>query len=172
VSDPEPELVTVFVEIPTGSRNKYEYDARTDRIVLDRLLFTSTRYPADYGFIEGTLGGDGDALDALVFVGEPTFPGCRIHARPIGLFRMRDEKGPDEKILCVPLRDPTWSEIRDLTDLNENLLNEIEHFFAVYKTLEDKEVSIQGFGNQAEALAVISEAAERARTAASSIDGV
>jgi inorganic pyrophosphatase len=169
--DPDPELVTVFVEIPTGSRNKYEYDPRTDRIVLDRMLFTSMRYPADYGFIEGTLGGDGDALDALVFVGEPTFPGCRIHARPIGLFRMRDEKGPDEKILCVPLRDPTWSNVRDLADLNENLLNEIEHFFAVYKVLEDKEVSTQGFGTRAEALAVISEAVERARTMASSIDG-
>jgi inorganic pyrophosphatase len=167
VTEPEPDLVTVFVEIPTGSRNKYEYDPATGHIVLDRLLFTSMQYPADYGFIEGTLGGDGDALDALVFVGEPTFPGCRIHARPIGLFRMRDEKGTDEKILCVPLRDPTWSRIHDLTELNENLLREIEHFFAVYKVLENKVVSTQGFGPRDEALAVIDEA-RRAATSAGS----
>jgi len=150
--------VTVVVEIPKGSRNKYEYDPATGVIVLDRMLFTSMQYPADYGFIEGTLGGDGDALDALVFVGEPTFPGCRIHARPIGLFRMRDERGPDEKILCVPLRDPMWSQIRDLADLNENLLNEIQHFFQVYKDLEEKKVETGGFGDRVEAAGVIAEA--------------
>jgi inorganic pyrophosphatase len=150
--------VTVVVEIPKGSRNKYEYDPATGVIVLDRMLFTSMQYPADYGFIEGTLGGDGDALDALVFVGEPTFPGCRIHARPIGLFRMRDERGPDEKILCVPLRDPMWSQIGDLPDLNENLLNEIQHFFQVYKDLEQKKVETGGFGDRAEAAGVIDEA--------------
>jgi inorganic pyrophosphatase len=151
-------MVTVVVEIPKGSRNKYELDPETGQIVLDRMLFTSMQYPADYGFIEGTLGGDGDTLDALVFVGEPTFPGCRIRARPIGLFRMRDEKGPDEKILCVPLRDPMWSHIQDLPDLNENLLNEIEHFFAVYKDLEHKKVATEGFGDRTEALGVVAEA--------------
>jgi inorganic pyrophosphatase len=168
-SDPgtEPGTVTVVVEIPKGSRNKYEYDPERGVIVLDRMLFTSMQYPADYGFIEGTLGGDGDALDALVFVGEPTFPGCRINARPIGLFRMRDEKGPDEKILCVPLRDPMWSQIRDLPDLNENLLNEIQHFFQVYKDLENKPVSTEGFGTRTEAAAVIAEA-RRAASAAGS----
>jgi inorganic pyrophosphatase len=133
-------------------------DPTTGAIVLDRMLFTSTVYPADYGFIEGTLAGDGDTLDALVFVGEPTFPGCRIHARPIGLFRMTDEKGPDEKILCVPLRDPMWSHIERLRDVNENLLNEIEHFFQVYKDLEHKKVDTAGFGDREEALAVIDEA--------------
>ena len=153
--------VTVVVEIPKGSRNKYEYDPRTGAIVLDRMLFTSMQYPADYGFILGTLGADGDPLDALVFVGEPTFPGCRITARPIGLFRMRDEKGPDEKILCVPLRDPMWSHVRDLSDLNPNLLNEIEHFFAVYKDLEGHKVGVEGFGDRAEALRVIAEARTR-----------
>jgi inorganic pyrophosphatase len=158
VSTPDPDIVTVVVEIPTGSRNKYELDLETGNIVLDRMLFTSMRYPADYGFIEETLAGDGDTLDALVFVGEPTFPGCRIRARPIGLFRMRDEKGPDEKILCVPLRDPMWSQVEDLADLNENLLREIEHFFAVYKDLEHKEVSTEGFGDRAQALGVIAEA--------------
>jgi len=158
VSPAEPGIVRVFVEIPTGSRNKYELEPESGAIVLDRMLFTSTRYPADYGFIEGTLGGDGDALDALVFVGEPTFPGCRIRARPIGLFRMRDEKGPDEKILCVPLRDPMWSQVHNLSDLNENLVNEVEHFFQVYKELEDKPVTTEGFGTRTEALSVIEEA--------------
>jgi inorganic pyrophosphatase len=167
VTTAEPGTVMVVVEIPKGSRNKYEMDPVTGHIVLDRMLFTSMQYPADYGFIDGTLGGDGDTLDALVFVGEPTFPGCRIRARPIGLFRMRDEKGPDEKILCVPLRDPMWSNIRDLRDLNENLLNEIEHFFQVYKALERKEVSTEGFGDRAEALAVLDAARRAADDAAS-----
>src|SRR5262249_36514572 len=131
------EALVVFVEIPAGSRNKYELDRETGAIVLDRMLFTSMRYPSDYGFVAGTLAGDGDPLDALVLVGEPTFPGCRIRARPVGLFRMRDEKGADDKILCVPLRDPLWSSAQELSDLPQTLLNEIEHFFAVYKDLED-----------------------------------
>src|ERR671910_8559 len=124
--------LTVVIEIPGGSRNKYELD-QTGEIYLDRMLFTATRYPADYGFIEGTLGGDGDPLDALVFVGEPTFPGCRIQVRPVGVFVMRDAKGMDEKVLCVPLQDPAWSHVQDLSDLLPTLLAEIEHFFAVYK---------------------------------------
>ena len=152
------DVVTVVVEIPKGSRNKYELDPDTGAIVLDRMLFTSMQYPADYGFIVDTLAGDGDTLDALVFVGEPTFPGCRIRARPIGLFRMRDEKGPDEKILCVPLKDPMWSHVRELGDVNPNLLNEIEHFFAVYKDLEGHKVGIDGFGDRAEARQVIAAA--------------
>ena len=154
----ESDVVTVVVEIPKGSRNKYELDPATGAITLDRMLFTSMQYPADYGFIVDTLAGDGDTLDALVFVGEPTFPGCRISARPIGLFRMRDEKGPDEKILCVPLKDPTWSHVKELGDVNPNLLNEIEHFFAVYKDLEGHKVGIDGFGDRAEALEVIADA--------------
>jgi len=160
----ETDVVTVVVEIPKGSRNKYELDPVTGAITLDRMLFTSMQYPADYGFIIDTLAGDGDTLDALVFVGEPTFPGCRITARPIGLFRMRDEKGPDEKILCVPLKDPTWSHVQELGDVNPNLLNEIEHFFAVYKDLEGHKVGIDGFGNRAEAHDVI--AAARAAVSA------
>jgi len=158
------DIVMVVVEIPKGSRNKYEWDRGSGHIVLDRMLFTSMQYPADYGFIDGTLAGDGDPLDALVFVGEPTFPGCRIAARPIGLFRMTDEKGPDEKILCVPLRDPMWSHVRELGDLNPNLLNEIEHFFAVYKDLEEEKVSIGGFEGRAEALQVIAAARAAAST--------
>jgi inorganic pyrophosphatase len=154
--------LVVVVEIPKGSRNKYELDPETGHIVLDRMLFTSMQYPADYGFIDGTLGGDGDALDALVFVGEPTFPGCRIRARAVGLFRMSDEKGPDEKILCVPLRDPMWSHVRDVADLHENLRNEIEHFFQVYKDLEGKRVDTRGFGDHVEAERVIAESRRRA----------
>jgi inorganic pyrophosphatase len=154
--------VLVVVEIPTGSRNKYEFDPELGAIVLDRMLFTATRYPADYGYIEGTLGEDGDALDALVFVGEPTFPGCRIRARPIGVFMMRDEKGPDAKILCVPLRDPMWSHIEDVDDLLPTLRGEIEHFFAVYKDLEHKDTSTEGFADRSAALKVIAEARSRA----------
>jgi inorganic pyrophosphatase len=156
------DVLMVVVEIPKGSRNKYELDPRTGHIVLDRMLFTSMQYPADYGFIDGTLGGDGDTLDALVFVGEPTFPGCRIRARSVGMFRMSDEKGPDEKILCVPLKDPMWSQVVDVWDLNENLRNEIEHFFQVYKDLEGKRVDTEGFADREEAMRVIAEARERA----------
>lgn len=156
----EPTL-TAVVEIPGGSRNKYELDPETGQIFLDRMLFTATRYPADYGFIDGTLGGDGDALDALVFVGEPTFPGCRIEVRAVGMFVMRDEKGMDEKVLCVPLKDPAWSHVNDLSDLRQTLLAEIEHFFSVYKDLEDHGTETDGFRDRDAALATIREARER-----------
>jgi inorganic pyrophosphatase len=159
----ELEEVTVVVEIPTGSRNKYEWDPKSGAIVLDRMLFTATRYPADYGFIEGTLGEDGDPLDALVFVGEPTFPGCHIRVRPVGLFDMWDEKGQDEKILCVPLRDPAWSHVQELSDLLPTLLAEIEHFFSVYKDLEGKPTGTEGFADRKRALEVIDAARHRAR---------
>jgi inorganic pyrophosphatase len=155
------DALNVTVEIPKGSRNKYEMDHETGEIFLDRMLFTSMQYPADYGFIEGTLGGDGDPLDALVFAGEPTFPGCHIRVRPIGLFRMTDEKGDDEKILCVPLRDPVWSHVDDLIGLPMPLLNEIEHFFAVYKDLEGHKVSTEGFEDRASAERVIARARQR-----------
>jgi inorganic pyrophosphatase len=155
------EDLTVVVEIPKGSRNKYEMDHETGVIFLDRMLFTSMQYPADYGFIEHTLGGDGDPLDALVFAGEPTFPGCHIRVRPIGLFRMTDEKGDDEKILCVPPRDPVWSHVADLDGLPVPLLNEIEHFFQVYKELEGKKVSTEGFEDRASADRVIADARAR-----------
>ena len=113
--------VVVFVEVPSGSRNKYELDEELGAIVLDRRLFTSMAYPADYGFIEGTMGGDGDPLDALVLVGDPTFPGCRIRTRIVGVFHMADEKGPDEKIICVPLKDPAWMRISDVHDIPAEL---------------------------------------------------
>ena len=127
----------VLVEIPKGSRNKYEVDHESGRIRLDRTLFTSTQYPADYGFIENTLGLDGDPLDALVLlIGEPTFPGCLIKCRAIGMYRMTDEAGGDDKVLCVPASDHRRDHVRDISDIRHYLLLEIEHFFSVYKDLE------------------------------------
>jgi inorganic pyrophosphatase len=128
--------VDVTIEIPKGQRNKYEMDHTTGRIRLDRTLFTATQYPADYGFIEHTLGQDGDPLDALVLLQEPTFPGCLILARPIGMFRMRDEKGRDDKVLCVPSNDPRLEHLREIEHVAEFDRLEIEHFFTVYKALE------------------------------------
>jgi len=154
--------VMMFVEVPSGSRNKYEVDAETGKIVLDRRLFTSMTYPADYGFVEGTLGQDGDPLDALCLVSEPTFPGGRIRARVVGVFRMTDKKGPDEKILCVPLRDPAWMRVHDVPDITPELRNEIEHFFQVYKDLEEEKVETRGFGNRSEAETIVDEARARA----------
>jgi inorganic pyrophosphatase len=126
----------VTIEIPKGQRNKYEVDHDTGRIRLDRMLFTSTRYPHDYGFIEGTLGEDGDPLDALVILEEPTFPGCLIKCRAIGMFRMRDEAGGDDKVLCIPAGDPRMSHVQNLEDVSEFDRLEIQHFFEVYKDLE------------------------------------
>ena len=153
-----------FVEIPGGSRNKYEWDDELGGVVLDRRLFTSMSYPSDYGYIEGTLAEDGDPLDALVLVADPTFPGCRIRVRPIGIFHMTDEKGPDEKVICVPLNDPTWGTIADIHDVAPGLRNEIEHFFQVYKDLDHEgKVSTRGFGNRSEAEDAIAAARKRAR---------
>ncbi len=126
----------VTVEIPRGTRNKYEVDHESGRIKLDRTLFTATRYPSDYGFIDDTLGEDGDPLDALVLIDEPTFPGCLIRCRAIGMFHMRDEGGGDDKVMCVPARDPRLDPIQDLEDLNEFHRLEIQHFFETYKDLE------------------------------------
>ena len=126
----------VFIEIPKGTRNKYELDHKTGRLRLDRTLFTATQYPSDYGFIEDTLGQDGDPLDALVLLTEPTFPGCLIRARAIGMFRMTDEKGPDDKVLCVPAGDPRQEHLRDIHHVPEFDRLEIQHFFEVYKDLE------------------------------------
>jgi inorganic pyrophosphatase len=126
----------VIIEIPKGQRNKYEMDHATGRIRLDRMLFTSTRYPSDYGFIEDTLADDGDPLDALVLLEDPTFPGCVIHCRAIGMFRMRDEKGADDKVLCVPSTDPRMAHLQDIGDVPGFDRLEIQHFFEVYKELE------------------------------------
>jgi inorganic pyrophosphatase len=138
--------IEVVVEIPKGSRNKYEADHDTGQIWLDRTLFTATQYPADYGFLPYTLADDGDPLDALVLLDEPTFPGCHIKARPVAVFWMSDEKGDDAKLLCVPVRDPRWETVNDLPDLPSHLVAEIEHFFQIYKDLEpDKSTSTRGW---------------------------
>jgi len=151
-----------FVEIPGGSRNKYEYDPKLGGLVLDRRLFTSMAYPADYGYIEGTLGEDGDPLDVLVLVAEPTFPGCRIHVRAVGVFHMQDEKGPDAKVICVPVGDPSSERVQDIGDLADELRDEIEHFFRRYKELEHKKTETYGFGDRAEAERIVDEARARA----------
>jgi len=153
----------VFVEIPGGSRNKYEWDDELGGIVLDRRLFTSMSYPADYGYLEGTYAEDGDPLDALVLVSDPTFPGCRIRVRPIGVFHMTDEKGPDEKVICVPENDPQWGRLADIHDVPAGLRDEIEHFFQVYKDLDHEgKVATRGFGNRSEAENAIAAARARA----------
>jgi inorganic pyrophosphatase len=154
----------VLIEIPRGSRNKYEVDHASGLIRLDRTLFTATQYPADYGFVPQTLGDDGDPLDALVLVQEPTFPGCLIRSRPVGMFRMTDEKGGDDKILCVPAGDPRMDHLRDIEDVPVYVRMEIEHFFRVYKELEPgKSVEGAAWANRAEAEAEIHRSFERAR---------
>ena len=147
--------VEVIVEIPRGSRNKYEIDHTTGLVHLDRVLYSSVHYPADYGFIPGTKAADGDPLDALVIVQEPTFPGCRMKIRPIGVLLMRDEMGIDEKILGVPVADPRFDGINDISDLQKHWLVEIDNFFNIYKTLEDKESSVEGWKGAEEARAVL-----------------
>ena len=154
----------VTIEIPKGTKNKYEMDHHTGRIRLDRTLFTSTQYPNDYGFIEGTLGQDGDPLDAMVLITEPTFPGALVECRAIGMFRMKDEMGPDDKVLCIPVADQRQANVRELTDLPNLSLLEIEHFFSVYKDLEPGK-SVEGavWVGHAEAEMEIKSSWERAR---------
>lgn len=156
-------ILEVMIEIPKGSRNKYEYDKERGLFRLDRMLFSAVHYPSDYGFILDTLGGDGDPLDALVLIWEPTFPGCLIDSRPVGLFRMQDEKGPDEKILCVPINDPMWNQITRLEQMPQHLMKEIEHFFDVYKELEKKKTAVLGWEDRDAALHVIRESQDRYR---------
>ena len=157
----------VIIEIPKGQRNKYEMDHESGRIRLDRMLFTATRYPADYGFIEHTLADDGDPLDALVVLEEPTFPGCLIRCRAIGMFRMRDEKGMDDKVLCVASTDPRMKHLADITDVSEFDLLEIQHFFEVYKALEPgKEVETARWADRAAAELEIEACRERLAAAA------
>lgn len=155
------EVIDVFVEVPMGSRNKYEYDHEAGRFVLDRMLFTAVRYPGDYGYVPGTLARDGDALDAMVILGEPTFPGCHISARVLGMLDMADDRGPDEKILCVPETDPRWRHLQRLEDVPEHLRDEIAHFFSIYKDLEQKMVDVHGWRDRTAALETV--AASRAR---------
>jgi inorganic pyrophosphatase len=154
--------IEVMIEIPKGSRNKYEFDHERNVMRLDRRLFTATVYPADYGFIPDTLAEDGDPLDVLVLTSEPTFPGCYIRVRPLGVFWMRDEKGPDAKVISVIAGDPDYEKVREINDLPKHLLDEIEHFFDVYKDLEpDKSTLTAGFEGTDAARKVIDDSVNR-----------
>lgn len=157
------EPIIMVVEIPRGSRNKYETDHITGEIFLDRMLFTSTHYPADYGFIPHTLAEDGDPLDIMVLVTEPTFPGCRVRVRPIGVFLMEDQGHADHKVISVPWGDPRWEATQSLDDLPEHVRLEFEHFFTVYKQLEKKKTAVLGWRPLEEARSVIAAALERYR---------
>ncbi|MFB4309774.1 inorganic diphosphatase [Actinomadura sp. GTD37] len=161
--------IEMVVEIPGGSRNKYEMDHALGRIRLDRMLFTATRYPHDYGYIPGTCAEDGDPLDAMVLLEEPTFPGCQVTVRSVGVFWMLDEKGPDAKVLTVPSRDVRYAGINDLPDVHEYILDEIAHFFDIYKSLEPgKSADVRGWQDRRVADRTITEAVERARAAETS----
>jgi inorganic pyrophosphatase len=156
-----PENVTAVIEIPSGSRNKYELDKATGMLKLDRVLFSAVHYPGDYGFIPRTLHEDNDPLDVLVIVKEETFPGCQIDVRPIGVLKMLDRGEPDDKILGVPLHDPYHQEYFDIADIPQHMLKEVEHFFRTYKDLEGKRVEIIGWGKSEEAMRIIDESIQR-----------
>ena len=156
-----PGELQVFIEIPRESRNKYELDKETGLIRFDRLLYSSVHYPGDYGFIPRTLADDDDPLDVLVITTEATFPGCLMHVRPIGVFEMRDDKGMDEKVLCVPCADPLRANYRSIKDVRPHYLREVEHFFRIYKDLEGKKTEILGLQDVERAHEVIMECIER-----------
>jgi inorganic pyrophosphatase len=150
-----------LIEIPKGSRNKYEWDEDLQAIKLNRFLFSSVVYPTDYGFIIDTIGPHGDALDTLVCVSAPTFPGCLIAVRPVAVLRMSDEEGQSDKLVCVPSDDPSWDEVDDLDALPAQLRSEIQHFYSMYKQPEGKEVDIQGWDDREAAAAAIKKAREQ-----------
>jgi inorganic pyrophosphatase len=151
--------VNCVVEIPKGSRNKYEYDRELGAIKLDRFISASVVYPTDYGYIPETLAPDGDPIDVLVCVSEPTFPGCVVPARVVGLFKMSDEKGRDDHVVCVPCNDPGWNRLSEVDELPAQLRAEIGHFFTVYKDLDsDRHSQVNGWGDRASAHAVIEDA--------------
>jgi inorganic pyrophosphatase len=161
MSDRGENTFVCVVEIPKGSRNKFEYDPDLGGIKFDRLLMSAATYPTDYGYIRNTLAQDGDPLDALVCLTEPTFPGCLIPVKPIGMFVMRDEEAPDDKIVCVPLHDPYWNEYDEVDDLPELVRNEIDQFFSIYKNLENKEVETGPWCSRDDAVAEIESSTRR-----------
>lgn len=156
-----PTTINVIVEIPKGSQNKYEYDAEHGITKLDRVLFSPLHYPGDYGFVPQTLAKDGDPLDALVMVSFPTYPATLIEARPIGVMEMIDHGEEDDKILCVPTTDIRFENVQDISDVHQPMLDEIAHFFTVYKELEGKSVDVVGWHNAAKAKEIIQETVDR-----------
>lgn len=155
------QVESVIIEIPQGSRNKYEYDKEKKMIKFDRMLFSSMVYPCEYGFFPGTLALDGDPLDAMVLTWEPTFPGCTIDVHPVALFDMEDDKGRDHKILCVPETDPLWNHIETIEQVPPHLFREITHFFETYKNLENKHVRVFGWEGLEQAVRILQEAKSR-----------
>ena len=153
--------VEAVIEIPRGARNKYEYDEKRGVMRLDRVLYSSVHYPTDYGFIPETLAEDGDHLDILVIVEEPTFPGCHIPVRPIGVLNMVDVNGEDQKILAVPTVDPRFDRVKDIGDISQHWLREIKNFFDTYKILQEVQTEVQGWDNSARAHEVITDCKER-----------
>ena len=156
-----PEVLNVIIEIPKGSMNKYEYDKKHNMMKLDRVLFSPFHYPGDYGIVPQTLSDDGDPLDALVLVTNPTYPGILIEAKPIGLLQMKDDGEFDDKIICVSINDPRYFHTADITDIDDHYRSEIAHFFQVYKDLEGKKVEILGWKSAQEAKEVIIESIKR-----------
>lgn len=154
-AQPEPGLLNVLIEIPAGSKNKYEFDKDMNAFILDRVLFSSVQYPYDYGFVPNTLADDGDPLDGMVIIDQPTFPGCVIAARPIGMLEMIDGGDRDEKILCVPAEDPRFAEVNSLENIAPHRLDEIAEFFRTYKNLEKKVTEILGWKQGSEVASLI-----------------
>ncbi len=154
-AQPKPGLLNVLIEIPGGSKNKYEFDKDMRAMVLDRVLYSSVQYPYDYGFVPNTLAGDGDPLDGMVIMDQPTFPGCVITVRPLGMLQMIDGGEPDEKLLCVPAKDPRYASVNTLEDIAQHRLDEVAEFFATYKRLEKKETQILGWKGLEETQAII-----------------
>ena len=154
-------LLDVLIEIPQGTRSKYEYDFELKRMRFDRMVHTSMVYPVNYGFVPETLALDGDPLDVLVLSKDPLLSGCVVAVKPVGVLKMSDEKGADEKLLCVPVKDPFWNKVTSLKDITDQRLNEIEHFFKAYKDLENKEVIVEGWLDVDEAVAFYEQSVER-----------
>jgi inorganic pyrophosphatase len=154
-AQPKPGIINVLIEIAAGSKNKYEFDKDLNAFALDRVLFSSVQYPCDYGFIPNTLGDDGDPLDAMVIMDQPTFPGCVIAARPIGMLEMIDGGDRDEKILCVPDKDPRYAQVKSINDISQHRLDEITEFFKTYKNLEKKVTEILGWKDASEVQALV-----------------
>jgi inorganic pyrophosphatase len=150
-----PHIFNTVIEIPRGSTNKYEVDSRTGMIRLDRVLYSPLYYPFDYGYIPQTTARDGDTLDVLVMISHPTFPGCIVEAKPLGVLLMKDDKGPDEKIICAATKDPRYEGLHSLDDLEQHLLKEVTHFFEIYKELEEKMVEVIGWKGLDEATALV-----------------
>jgi inorganic pyrophosphatase len=165
-ADRYPDVIELVVEIPSGSRNKIEFDERAGVFRLDRVLSSAVFYNFDYGYIEGTRADDGDHTDAMLLIDEPTFTGCRVWARPVGGLEMRDDKGGDFKVLCVAIADPLWAHVETLDQVSPHKLLEIEHFFETYKVLENKEVEVFGWRDRDAARALLD--ADRGRWLASS----